>query len=51
MLRHVPWLTSFSMHVEDLRLVFVGTGRNKTDLQKLLGKLREGGLVSMYGFP
>jgi hypothetical protein len=37
-----------AVNVEELRRIFVSTGRNKNDLLKLLGPLRESMLVSMY---
>jgi transcription initiation factor TFIIE subunit alpha len=37
-----------ALNVEDMRRIFVATGRNKNDLLKLIGRLREGGLVSVY---
>ncbi|KAF2403239.1 hypothetical protein EJ06DRAFT_528185 [Trichodelitschia bisporula] len=40
--------THISMPIEDLRQVFTNTGKNKQDIQKLCGRLREGGLVSVY---
>jgi transcription initiation factor TFIIE subunit alpha len=37
-----------AVNVEELRRIFVSTGRNKNELLKLLGPLREAALVSMY---
>jgi transcription initiation factor TFIIE subunit alpha len=40
-----------AVNVEELRRIFVSTGRNKNDLLKLLGPLREGALVQMCALP
>ncbi|KAF2431763.1 hypothetical protein EJ08DRAFT_659766 [Tothia fuscella] len=37
-----------ALNVEDMRRIFVATGRNKNDLLKLIGRLREGGLISVH---
>jgi transcription initiation factor TFIIE subunit alpha len=50
---HVVVIEALSRHsalsIDDFRIVFANTGRGSKEIAKYLGRLRESGLVSVYG--